>query len=348
MNYQLERFLLMTLDPVHIGTGGYRLGRVDNSIMREPGTNLPKIPGTSLSGAIRTYAAYCYESLDCAGQGQASEKTDYQGHCGNGKCPICYTFGSLKVTSENGNQQAYAGVVNLCDAHLLCFPVHSMAGPVWVSTKDRLEDFGFKVEAEAPNPESCLLVNAWAGEQQALNLGWLMLNAHKNGTVGPPNGCELDVNPAWQMVKDRLVLVSDKVFTQVVNSNLEVRTSVAIDPTTGAAQEGALFTYEAIPRATWLVMEVVEDDYHRDDKKPWPVDKKAVCEKREENGKKTQTVQHNAGDSLGETWKKPLDVVRAGLKLVEVLGVGGMGTRGFGRVRTIADWQVAIKSDRNG
>ncbi len=30
--YTHQRFAFMTLDPVHIGTGGYRLGRVDNTI----------------------------------------------------------------------------------------------------------------------------------------------------------------------------------------------------------------------------------------------------------------------------------------------------------------------------
>jgi CRISPR-associated protein Cmr4 len=66
--YTLQRFVLMTLDPVHVGTGGYRLGRVDLSIAREPGTNLPKIPGTSLAGAARSYAAMRYEKPQCAGQ----------------------------------------------------------------------------------------------------------------------------------------------------------------------------------------------------------------------------------------------------------------------------------------
>jgi len=42
MTYQARRYLFMTVDPVHIGTGGYRLGRVDLAIAREPGTNLPK------------------------------------------------------------------------------------------------------------------------------------------------------------------------------------------------------------------------------------------------------------------------------------------------------------------
>ena len=60
MSFGIHRYLLMTVDPVHIGTGGTRLGRVDLSIVREPGTNLPKIPGTSFSGAIRAYAAYRY------------------------------------------------------------------------------------------------------------------------------------------------------------------------------------------------------------------------------------------------------------------------------------------------
>ena len=88
-NYEKRTYLLMTVDPVHIGTGGYRLGRVDNAIVREPGTNLPKIPGTSLSGAIRQYAAYQLGKPACAGQGQKGEGKS--NHCG--QCPVCYTFG---------------------------------------------------------------------------------------------------------------------------------------------------------------------------------------------------------------------------------------------------------------
>ena len=51
--YRYQRYLLMTLDPVHPGAGGYRLGRVDNSIAREPGTRWPKIPGSSLHARSR-------------------------------------------------------------------------------------------------------------------------------------------------------------------------------------------------------------------------------------------------------------------------------------------------------
>ena len=322
--YKRQRYLLMSTEPVHIGTGGYRLGRVDSSIVREPGTNLPKIPGTTLSGAIRSYAASQYGSTRCAGQGQPKEER--KGHCGNSQeCPICYTFGCRRETEEGTEQKtiAYSGMVNIFDAHVLLFPVHSMAGPVWVSTPQRLDDAGFTVNGVPKDEE-------WKAEQvlftwerkDALNLGWLMLDAGPQVAVEAPQKKWQDAK-RWQTVKNRIVLVQENFFGQVVNSNLEVRTSVSIDPERGAAEEGALFTYEALPRATFLMSEVVLDDYHdgqtdQEDKplrRPFPI------------------LKRKDGDDLpGGPWDNPLDVVKAGLAMMEWLGVGGMGTRGFGRV----------------
>jgi len=56
-----HRLYLYALDPTHIGAGGYRLGRVDNTIMRDAGTNLPKIPGSSINGVTRAAAIYSLE-----------------------------------------------------------------------------------------------------------------------------------------------------------------------------------------------------------------------------------------------------------------------------------------------
>jgi len=300
--YTQQRFLLMTLDPVHIGTGGYRLGRVDLSIVREPGTNLPKIPGTSLAGAARSYAAMRYEKIQCAGQGGSG-----QPHCGQPTCPICYTFGTVR--SDAGGS---AGVVSISDARLLLFPVHSIAGPVWVTTKACLEEGGFKVNA--PDLAQEQFATTLAGWRKPLNLGWMLLE-HKADrvTITEPPSQKI---ANWNNVASRLVLVAESLFSQIVNSNLEVRTSVSIDPYTGAAADKALFTYEALPRATWLWMDVVEDDY----RKQFPVD-----------DPKAQEFHH----------QRPLDVVRAGLKLAEYLGIGGMGTRGFGRIKLVADWEVS-------
>jgi len=365
--YTQRRFLLMTLDPVHIGTGGYRLGRVELSIVREPGTNLPKIPGTSLAGAARSYAAMRYGKIQCAGQGGVD-----QPHCGQPTCPICYTFGSVRGTAGGS-----AGTISISDARLLFFPVHSLAGPVWVTSPSTLADFGIADQQVSENKAR------WSSaltQQNRLNLGWLMLE--KDSDWSAPDDLRVP-----KEIKSRIVLVSDKLFSQIVNSNLEVRTSVSIDPRTGAATEGALFTYEALPRATWLWLDVVEDDYRRDfptkeklekwkqdleqngdeaEKllKRWLLWKESDASKQkgEARDKARQWVEDDLGrynqagslPSPKQGWQKqtqnrekakqedpiqegPIDVVRAGLELAEYLGIGGMGTRGFGRIRIMAD-----------
>ncbi len=321
--YKRQRYLFMTLDPVHIGTGGYRLGRVDNSIVREPGTKIPKIPGTSLHGAARFYAAQLYETPGAAGQAHDTIEDPDQN-------PVCYTFGYLKK-SQNANKDdstTYSGVVNIFDAHLLLFPVNSMVGPVWVSTMERLKDAGFTINPSL-NWSNDSVVLTW-DRKDPLNLGWLMLRIENTVTVIAPQNWENQER--WQAIRNKIVLVQDALFSQVVNSNLEVRTSVAIDPETGAAAEGALFTYEAIPRAAFLTAEVVLDDY------------------RQNFPKKTlnKTGQNNPLPG-GDSWNNSLDVVKSGFRMIEWLGVGGMGTRGFGRMAIVGKpWKETFGKEQDG
>ena len=293
-HYQVQRFLLQTLDPVHVGTGGNRLGRVDLSIVREPGTKLPKIPGTSLHGAIRQYAAVCYGDLSTAGGGKNQDDSH----------PVNYTFGSIK---ESGGDSGQSVRVSISDARLLLFPVYSLAGPVWVTSPSILSEFG----VTTVEPGDQVSLPQALSDQEYLNLGWLMLakaNILFNWQEAIKGVPEV-INSVPEKISSRAVLVSDKLYSQIVNSNLEVRTSVRIDPETGAAADKALFTYEAIPRATILWLDVVEDDFSR----KFPDNEKA------------KELAH----------KTPMDVVTAGLKLAEMLGIGGMGTRGFGRVRLL-------------
>jgi CRISPR-associated protein Cmr4 len=79
---------------------------------------------------------------------------------------------------------------------------------------------------------------------ERLNFGWLMLN------LDTQNRVEIDFSElpyskklcqVCNEIMGRAYLVSDKLFSHVVNDNLEVRTSVAISPATGAAEEGALY-----------------------------------------------------------------------------------------------------------
>jgi CRISPR-associated protein Cmr4 len=312
--YKRQHYLFMTLDPVHIGTGGYRLGRVDNSIVREPGTKIPKIPGTSLHGAARSYAAQLYETPEAAGQTHNIDNPDEN--------PVCYTFGYIKKfkNGNNNNEQSktYSGVVNIFDAQILLFPVHSMLGTVWVSTIERLREGGFTGLPDDWDDISTVVLIGDKKHNGEMNLGWLMVNVNvidNQNKLKPPSS-DWENNNRWKAIS-RIVLVKDALFSQVVNSNLEVRTSVAINPDTGAADDKALFTYEAIPRATFLMADVVLDDYRQ----AFP------------NQKSDKTGKNNP--LPGNSWKEALDVVEAGFRLIEWLGVGGMGTRGFGRMAMV-------------
>ncbi|MBO9390027.1 MAG: type III-B CRISPR module RAMP protein Cmr4 [Roseiflexus sp.] len=312
--YKRRRYLLMTLDPVHIGAGSYRLGRVDNSIVREPGTRVPKIPGTSLHGAARSYAAQLYETPEAAGQTHDTVTNPEQN-------PVCYTFGYIKKSNNGQDVKAYSGVVNVFDAHIVLFPVHSLVGPVWVGTVERLREAGFEM-SNVPDgwaKEVALLTFA---RRDPLNLGWLMLNRGGQVTVNAPTNWQTE---RWNAIENKIALVHESIFSHIVNSNLEVRTSVSINPETGAAEDKALFTYEAIPRATFLTLEVVLDDY-RANHAGWSPG---------------QISQTGKGHPLpgNAVWQSPLDVLDAGLRLIEWLGVGGMGTRGFGRIAVVGQPQ---------
>lgn len=303
-------YLFFCTDPVHVGTGGYRLGRVDNSMVREPGTNVPKVPGTSLHGAARAYAASIYEKPECAGQGQPVEEKGTRAHCGN--CKICNTFGFTTSTQEGQNAQS--GTVNVFDALVLLFPVHSMQGPVWITTSSRLETAGFDVPE--PSPEIILPVFNYEGK---LNLGWLMFNTAGKITLKPSKSAlfKLNYDRRWTEIANKIVVVHESIFSHLVNSNMEVRTSVSIDPFRGAAIDGALFTYEALPRTTVLIQDVVMDNYRSG--------------KFGGDETSNQTSQKNLLPA-GTEWKSPIDVLHSGLDMIGLLGVGGMGTRGFGRM----------------
>lgn len=330
--YKNKRYLGMALDPVHIGTGGYRLGRVDNTIARDAGTNLPIIFGSSIEGTARTYAYYQGLATGRGCAGKTDEKDLQKQQCG--RCRVCITFG---YTNDRIRPSSLHGMAQFSDAKILFFPVHTMLGPVWVASPQCLKEA--EIHAEDFDSESWLTLNNELSElkekksleylwipgnfrskptSRKLNLGWLYLNCIElNPSPPDPEEWLFKENDREEQLKDidkslreilkRVVVVSDALFHQIVNSNLEVRTSVSINPETGAAEEHALFTYEAIPRTTIMYLDVVYNN-----------------------------PQHFEGiPDLFKNFGTIKDTVKESFRLFEHLGLGGMGTRGFGRFKIL-------------
>lgn len=311
MNLEKYQYFFVTLDPLHIGTGGYRLGRVDNTIVREPGTNLPKVPGTSLHGAIRHAAARRYCKIESAGQNPKGTSIED---------PVIYTFGA----GEKGGFSA--GVVNITDAEIFLFPITSQNGPVWITTHSLLKDIGVNSKESPSKCDNVIISAGLEGVGDKFPLGWLMLNIESpdrnNNLLNDADKMPSSLREAF----DRTVIVHEDIFSELVNSSLEVRTSVAINPETGAAEPRALFTYEAIPRATFLKFDVIINDYHENG--PWPV------------------VKGKNGETLN--WDGPKDVVEDSCQLLEYLGIGGMTTRGFGRIKLLKNFSQNFHETNSG
>lgn len=299
--YKEEKFVFMTLDPIHIGTGGTNLGIVDNTIVREAGSNIPIIPGTSLSGAAKMFAAMLMGDLDAAGNKKPKSTEN----------PVSHTFGYI---NGNGSEQSSkAGVVSFSDARIVLFPVYSSEGTIWVTTRVMLNELGIHVGEVGPDEEKAYHLGE-ADKKGKIKIGWLYIDV-ENLAVEKPKLDGLAGKSEWQLIEQKIYMVSDKLFTQIVNDNLETRTSVAINSETGAAEDQALFTYEAIPRATWLISKVIQDDFRS-------------------NG--FETAKNCQVNDRVKDWKSPMDVVKAGFKVIEYLGIGGMTTRGFGRMKIIS------------
>jgi CRISPR-associated protein Cmr4 len=188
-----------------------------------------------------------------------------------------------------------------------------MYGTRWITTDKILNSYingdktkeSEKKEDVNNNTGICIVLEKIEEKRENgyINLGWIYLPYKvENRSIDLNKFSEFGLN-----LQD-IVIVPDNLFSQIVNSNLEIRTSVSIDPITGAAKEGALFTSEAIPRGTILYGNIRIFDKSSfvgiDDRlEPLPSIDELECALKESK------------------------------HFFETLGIGGMTTRGFGRLK---------------
>lgn len=239
--YQQVVYYALAIDPIHVGSGEMQIGRVDLPIVRDAANNLPKIPATSLAGASRTYTAMHYPEkfrrpvkigemigyASCADLTGPTGKRD--GACGHVDCPVCIPYGFVQPGGRTS-----PSMVQFFDAFPLFFPVPSILGPVWATCPERLRDLiqiGALSTADLDirlRPEDGYRLQTGLPANR-LNLGWLLLPVAVRASPLAASGlAKLKAARIPEEVLSRLVLVPDELFAQVVNNNLEVRTSTAI------------------------------------------------------------------------------------------------------------------------
>jgi CRISPR-associated protein Cmr4 len=288
----INKIFARALDPIHIGAGGYRLGRVDNTIVRDPATDVPKIPGTSLAGVIKEFYTLYLAEKDGSDQKPYEEKRK------------CAEESVRQIFGDVNNK----GKLRFYDGQIIFFPVSSIQGTVWITTKELCKYwFGEKAAVlqkvdDKTTGDKAYVIKKSNSTGELLNLGWLLLEVEDVS-----NDLKLDDKvDGWV---SQIVIVSEKLFSHIVNDNLEVRTSVRIDPETGTAAQRALFTYEAIPRGSVFGFEI---------------------------GKEKRRTTDVSG------------IINAVSPYFKLLGIGGMGTRGFGRLELCAEEPSKLQSHQKG
>jgi CRISPR-associated protein Cmr4 len=180
-----------------------------------------------------------------------------------------------------------------------------MFGVKWISSERILKEAGLLNDNPSQGTNEIVLAHEKIEEGKEngyINLGWLNLPyevKNLNISLNKIENLPFGVND--------IIIVPDSLISHIINSNLEVRTSVSIDPLTGAAKEKALFTSEAVPRGTVFYGEIRLFD------------------------------KNGFGDSnlpSKECIWQALDDTK---KYYETLGIGGMTTRGFGRMKILTD-----------
>ncbi len=211
---------IFTRTPLHVGAGS-SVGAIDMPIQRERHTQIPIIPGSSLKGVLRDLWNDHPDQVELFG-------------------------------SPSGDSDLTAGNLVVGEARVVCFPVRSAKGSfAWLTCPLALQRYARDLSKAAPPTDvtddkvqaggavmikDSVVLEEYAFKAAALpEAVWKLLE----GAV-PGDGL-------WKTLKDRLVVVSDGIFSHFCATACEVQQRVALNE--GKTVEN-LFNQENVPSET--------------------------------------------------------------------------------------------------
>jgi len=236
------------LTPIHVGAGS-SVSYIDLPVQRERHTSFPIMAGSGLKGVFRALAERELEI---------------------GKVNII--FGP-----ENGSEGS--SCVAFTDAKILLYPVRSVKNTfAWITCPFVLKRFKEDLESAGKEIKNFSIPEVSDDKIIVASNSPLIINNNNPKKVGieefvfDVDNSQIDNNlinaikgyipdtETTQNISARFAIVSDNVFTDLVNYAVEVRTRIKIDQTTGTASGGALFTVEMVPSESIFYSLVFADD----------------------------------------------------------------------------------------
>ncbi|OPJ62772.1 type III-B CRISPR module RAMP protein Cmr4 [Clostridium oryzae] len=230
---------IKALTPLHAGAGD-GLEIVDMPIQREKHSNIPKIEASSLKGSIKHHL---YDKLNCKND-EKIRKDMYS------------IFGP-----ENGDD--HASLIGFTDARLLLFPIKSGTDIFKLITckyviQRWIEDLKMtdgEIEEESDFLRFIDVADGqfkdFKGEQQQILEEYVFDIDNTDNEV--KDGIKIILENKLKGIDiNRVVLLSDKDYIDLVSMYTEIITRNKIDVKTGVAEKTGLFTEEYLPSESVL------------------------------------------------------------------------------------------------
>lgn len=306
MQFCQTNYLIEAVEPIHVG--GQRRLRGESVPANLSGRTardvdgLPYIPAASLRGATRAACSRESSAPDCDGKGWECS----QPH----RCASCAIFGH--ANEQRGRSSS--SLVRFSAAHLVIVPYRTTAGGVWLTTWRRLSEAMVVKDLLAIENAASRLI--FAAEEvlpnQISNIADLISINGNSERISTDEWREVT---SLRRTYRRTLVVPDDVFEVLAQRSLFEQTSVAVDASSGKARDGSLFSVEAIPKTSVLSSNVV------------------VLSPTISGITTFLTAKGGVTEEIPATPDFVLSVLANGIKHLEMLGVGGKRSRGFGRIR---------------
>jgi len=259
------------LTPIHVGAGS-SVSYIDLPVQRERHTSFPIMAGSGLKGVFRALAERDRE---------INNIDEIFGPDDGNKGSSCVAFTDAKILlypvrsvkntfawitcpfvlkrfkedlESTGKEKEDFSIHKVSDDKIIV----ASKSPLIINNNPKkvgLEEFVFDVD-NTQNTDN--LINAIS--KYIPNTETTKNNQNKETTETTKNNQNKETTETTQGLSERFAIVSDNVFTDLVNYAVEVRTRIKINQTTGTASGGALFTVEMVPSETIFYSLVFADE----------------------------------------------------------------------------------------
>lgn len=270
---------LFTRTPLHVGAGN-SVGASDAPIMRERHTRIPIIPGSSLKGVL---ADLWYDDLEEVKKDNENSKETVL--CRKKDSDAEKLFGQVK--DKKRKTRDAAGQLLIGEARVMAFPVRSAKGSFawitcplvlrrlerdadWASSMPNAENnLALIRKLETLNEDQCVTVSAQVRLENKVVLEeycFECVDTDKCIAAIAEKLRDYSLDPVWQQITDKLIVVTDEIFSYFVEQACEMVTRIRIDDETGTVASGALFDQEQVPSETmfYTVIGAMDRQYFSD------------------------------------------------------------------------------------